>query len=200
MFWDDLAGQVTALYTRLDREVAAFAAASRLSCPQGCGACCLSETVEATVVEMLPLALELLRTGEGEKLLAELTADTRNRRCILYRQEWTEQGRWGCSPYPHRPVVCRLFGFAGNLDRHGNPRLALCRVMKAAGVDGERLILDNWQSPMVRFATAGLAVRGIHPDLGREALPINEALRRAIEMVELSFRLMDKLSAREGGG
>jgi len=198
MFWDELAAQVTALYARLDHEVAAFAAASGLSCPQGCGICCLPDKVEATVVEMVPLALEVLRTGEAEHAVEELLSAGANRRCILYRQEWTLQGRWGCSRYPHRPVVCRLFGFAGNLDRHGIPRLAHCRGMKAAGIGGGGLVLDHPQFPMVRFAAAGMAARAIYPDLGREALPINEALLRALERVELSCRLMEKADEGEG--
>ena len=135
----ELADQVLELYRDLDKAVAGFASRTGLSCPEGCGHCCLSEKVEATVLECIPLAFELFRTFQAEFILKRLEKNGDERRCILYRPDYTEAGLWGCTQYKHRAVVCRLFGFSGNPDREGIPRLAMCRVMKeksgAAAID-----------------------------------------------------------------
>ncbi|MDK9706667.1 MAG: YkgJ family cysteine cluster protein [Desulforhopalus sp.] len=117
------------IYRQLDAAVAAFAERTGLSCPQGCGHCCLSENVEATVLECLPLAFTLFRDGQADALLQQLEDAGDRGRCVLYRPDLTQAGLWGCSQYATRPVVCRLFGFAGNRDRDGVPRLAMCRVI-----------------------------------------------------------------------
>ncbi len=124
--------QVLEVYALLDAAVAAFAERSGLSCPQGCGHCCLSEKVEVTILECLPLAFLLFRTGQADLVLQRLAEHGDDKHCVLYRRELTRAGLWGCSQYMMRPVVCRLFGFAGNPDREGIGRLAMCRVMKEA--------------------------------------------------------------------
>ena len=123
-----LANDVIEIYRQLDAAVAAFAKRAGLSCPQGCGHCCLSENVEATVLECLPLAFFLFRSTQADAVLQQLEDAGDDRRCILYRPDHTRAGLWGCSQYETRTVVCRLFGFAGNRDREGVPRLAMCRL------------------------------------------------------------------------
>ncbi len=127
------AAAVRALYRRLDRRIASFRRASGLGCPPGCGECCLSPEVEATVLEMLPLALDLRRRGLLEPTLARLgPGGEPPRPCLFYSP--APLGAFGghCSVYPWRPLLCRLFGFAAVAGPEGRPELAVCGRMRAA--------------------------------------------------------------------
>ena len=170
----ELADSVMVLYAGVDRQTAVFAAVAGLYCPPGCGDCCRSEEVEATVLEMLPLAFHLFSTGQAELLIKRLEKDPEVKPCLLYRPDFCQQGMWGCSHYPHRALVCRLFGFAGIRDRTGNPQLAQCKVMKKGGtpVVGENLPAGK----MPLFAEAGMRMTGLNPFLGTARLPINRAI------------------------
>ena len=181
--------QVLEEYRMLDVAVAAFAKRSGLSCPQGCGHCCLSEKVEATVLECIPLAFLLFRIAQVEPMLQVLEENGDDKRCVLYRPDLTRAGNWGCSQYGTRTVVCRLFGFAGNPDRNGVARLALCRVMKAAGADQAEIVTNDPLALMPLFVDAGLRITAMHPGLGTVRLPINVALRQALFKVGMVLDL-----------
>jgi len=187
----ELERQVLEVYMVLDEAVAGFVARTGLSCPEGCGHCCASEKVEATVLECLPLAFELFRTLQAELILKRLLKNKDEKRCVLYRPDLTEAGLWGCTQYQHRVVVCRLFGFAGNPDRQGNPRLAMCRVMKEkTGVDETTLTLEDPLAPMPHFVDAGLRITSLNPGMGTIRMPINSALREALQKVGMLLDLM----------
>ena len=173
----------------LDATVAAFAERTGLRCPQGCGQCCVSEKVEATVLECLPLAFSLFRTSEAELVLQRLEQNGNDRQCVLYRPDLTRAGFWGCSQYATRTVICRLFGFAGNPDRDGIPRLALCRIMKEAGAEQAAIVVGDPLAPMPLFVEAGLRITALHPGLGTQRLPINVALRQALMKVGMVLEL-----------
>jgi Fe-S-cluster containining protein len=180
----ELEGQVLEVYRGIDEAVTAYKSQSGLACPEGCGHCCNSEKVEATVLECIPLAFELFRTLQAELLLKRLERDHEERGCVLYRQDYTAAGLWGCSQYKHRSVVCRLFGFAGNRDRSGIPQLAKCQIMK----EHEPVALvqesdDAVAAAMPLFSDAGMRITALHPGLGSQRKPINEALLEALQKV-----------------
>jgi len=182
--------QVLEVYRVLDSAVSGFQSRTGLSCPEGCGHCCLSEKVEATVLECIPLAFELFRSCQAELILKRLEKNGDDRCCILYRPDFSAAGLWGCTQYRHRSVVCRLFGFAGNRDREGSPRLAMCRVMKEKGGGAaEQIKLDDPNSPMPLFVDAGLRITALHPGLGTTRMPINTALQEALLKVGMMLDL-----------
>lgn len=186
----ELAFQVVEVYRILDRAVAGFAARTGLCCPDGCGDCCRSEKVEATVLECLPLAFELFYTLQAELILKRLEKNNAQKQCVLYRPDYTAAGLWGCTQYRHRAVVCRLFGFAGNRDRLGNAQLAMCRVMKQkTRVNAYEIDLDDPHAPLPLFTDAGLRITALHPGLGTVRMPINMALREALLKVGMLLEL-----------
>jgi Fe-S-cluster containining protein len=180
----ELEFQVLDLYQGIDEAVTAYKSQTGLACPEGCGHCCNSEKVEATVIECIPLAFELFRTLQAELLIKRLERGSGERRCVLYRQDFTAAGLWGCSQYKHRSVVCRLFGFAGNRDRSGTPQLAKCRKMKehetAVPVQHSE---EAAAAAMPLFSDAGMRITALHPGLGSHRKPINEALFEALQKV-----------------
>jgi uncharacterized protein len=194
-----LASQVVEVYAVLDAAVAAFAERSGLRCPQGCGHCCLSEKVEATILECLPLAFLLFHTSQAEIMLRQLEEHEGDKRCVLYRPVLTRAGLWGCSQYGTRTVVCRLFGFAGNKDRDGVARLALCRVMKEAGISYGNIVTVDADAPMPLFVEAGLRITALHPGLGTFRLPINVALHQALMKVGMVLDLQGFVTSDQEG-
>ncbi len=182
--------EVLEVYRVLDVAVAKFASRTGLSCPDGCGHCCLSEKVEATVLECIPLAFELFRTLRAEFILKRLEKNGNDKRCILYRPDMTDAGLWGCTEYKYRAVVCRLFGFAGNRDRQGIARLAMCRVMKEKTSAGSHEIeLADPGAPLPLFVDSGMRITTLHPGLGTMRMPINMALRDALLKVGILLEL-----------
>ena len=192
----ELEKQILEIYKLLDDEVTAFARRTGLNCPEGCGRCCVSEKVEATVLEFIPMAFELFRTNQAEFLLKRLEKNDTSKRCILFRQDLMESGKWGCTQYRHRVLICRLFGFAGNRDRHGNLQLAMCLIMKT-GRENFEYDLSDKIGPMPIFTDAGMRITAMNPLLGAHRLPINHALMEALTKVGMYLALSQSGSHKE---
>lgn len=177
----ELESQVLEIYGEADRAVARYRQATGLSCSSGCLKCCNSEKVEATAAEMIPLAFHLFRTGQAELLMKRLEKEEA-RQCILFRPDLSTDTTGGCSQYSFRALVCRLFGYAGNPDRTGQPQLARCREMHPVPPENQ---LRHHAGLMPLFTTFGIAITAIHPALGTRRQPINEALYTALAKVGL---------------
>lgn len=142
------------------------------------------------MLELLPLAFHLFSTNQAELLIKRLEKQPDPRRCILFRPDLSEPGGGGCSQYPFRAMVCRLFGFAGTNDRLGSPRLAHCRVMRKISpppAEGRR---HRDELPnIVLFYDYGIAITSLHLDFGTIRRPINIAIREALLKVGLFLEL-----------
>ena len=101
----DLALEVLNEYQLLSQEFGSYQKTSGLNCVEGCGACCNNPQVEASVLEMLPLALHLFDTGQAEAYLQQMH-DSGGFACHLFlfrcalpcvsvrrRQGWSPQGQ-----------------------------------------------------------------------------------------------------------
>ena len=175
----ELAEQVERVYRELDlfRETAER---EGIACPYGCRECCKTAAfnVEASVVELLPLALHLLRSGEFEFWYGNLRADEEP--CVLFEPDPIKKEEGGCLFYEYRPLTCRLFGI-GYSEKKTGPVLLTCALFSSKKRELEEklkkgaLILPNVQAYRLR-------VFSIAPELG-ELYPINTALKKALELV-----------------
>jgi len=197
----DLAARVLEQLTRYDALTNRLMTATGLCCPPGCARCCESLEVEASVLELLPLAVELWRTGEADRWLERAVGVADSGPCVFHdpARLWYGQGR--CRIYPLRPLVCRLFGYAASRDKHGRPRLGTCRfvnqlVPEAAAA--ARLAVEAGVE-VACFADAGTELAGLDPGLGRPLLPINLAVAVAIERVGFALAY-ERESGGEGSG
>lgn len=186
----ELAAQVMAVYGRVDGAIAAFQAVVPLACPAGCGACCTYPEVEATPLEMLPLAVELFRRGEGELWLERLetAAGPGAGPCQFFAPDPLDpaSGRGRCTVYPWRPALCRLFGFATVMSKYGEPTLAVCarhREQVPDGVASAIAALAENPSCLPSFGAIAEQIIALDPSWGRDRLSINEAARVALGRV-----------------
>jgi uncharacterized protein len=185
----ELDTQIQACYRQIDAETAAFGAAVGLSCPPSCGQCCDNPQVEATPIEMLPAALALARQGSITHWLAAIEAQIGPAYCIFYQPDPADAGRGHCLQYPWRPLICRLFGYAATLDKTGQPALASCRRHQRDRADTLALAQTSISAglPVPQFASWQARLASLVPVWGQQYLPINQALRIALEQVGLQL-------------
>ncbi len=186
---EDKCAWVMAHYAWIDGQTAAVQKATGLHCPPGCGRCCQSRQVEATVLEMLPLAQELWARGEAALWYERAQLDPT--RCVFYTPDQLCFGTGRCQAYPWRPLLCRLFGYAAVRDKHGHAMLGVCRFLKDLAPELAQRAHDQVKDGLevVTFAAASAALLAYEPSLTTPAYPINEALWRALERVSLHHQL-----------
>ncbi|MGO4770694.1 YkgJ family cysteine cluster protein [Flavobacterium sp. W22_SRS_FK3] len=177
--------QVEALFDRLEIEITAFKSESRLYCNAGCGKCCSTPNIEASPLEFLPWAFHLFLNGKAEGTLVELRNNNENN-CHLYKSiSLFEYQKGSCSNYRYRGLVCRLFGYAANTDKFGKLRLTTCKIIKEQQTQNftktEKMINKEIYVPI--FSDYYMRLAQIDLRMGVILLPINEALKMAIEEV-----------------
>lgn len=174
---------VEGLFYQLEQESAQFQEASGIHCVSGCGKCCTSPHIEASPLEFLPWAFHLFLQGEAEKTLQKLTKKHTNT-CLIYKPlAMINQGR--CSDYKYRGLICRLFGFAATTDKYGTLRLATCKIIKEGQATNytstNEAITKGLHVPV--FTEYYMQLNQIDFYLGKIILPVNKALKRALEEV-----------------
>ena len=190
----DMVSRIMDFYTQIDRAVAEFQLKSGLRCPAGCGACCPTADVQATVLEMLPAAHEILCSGETDIWMGRLTAQPDPGQCLFYSTQSTPDGGGHCLFYRWRPMLCRLFGFAAVRGRTGTRALSVCRHIKLTDpqtASAAALLAD--EAPC--FVHHSSRIYALDPVLGTRLMPVNTALRHAIERLglRLSFNYRENL-------
>jgi Fe-S-cluster containining protein len=179
------------VYEEIDRQTAALKAMTELRCPPGCGTCCSSPEVEVTELEMLPVAGELFRRREALSWLELLGAADDEGPCVFYQPEQPARGEGCCRIYILRPTVCRLFGYGAVKNKDGIARLTVCTVMKKgiphAAQHAAYAVERGLAAPT--FTDFARQVAGLEPSLGGRLLPINRALRFALEREGLALKL-----------
>jgi hypothetical protein len=176
---------IEALFHQLDSEIATFTATSKLHCEAGCGRCCTNPEVEASPLEFLPWAFHLFLEGDAEKVLAKLNVKT-SPICHIYKPiSLLESHNGKCSNYLYRGLICRLFGSGASTDKYGKLRLVTCKVIKEAQSENYDLtteaITKGLYVPI--FTDYYMNLSQIDFNMGNIIVPINEALKRAIEEV-----------------
>lgn len=180
----ELSRRVEAVYGEIASSFSAYQQQRGLNCRTGCGECCLQPTIEATVLEMLPLAIHLFDQGTAEQTLAQLEQQSEPQSCVFY-QKLSFDGKQGqCGIYQQRPSVCRMFGAAGYRDKQGNTSLSACKIIKSERPKQYQDSLIALQSdPPPMMVMAKELVNELDYELGKQHLPINEAVKQALEKV-----------------
>ena len=140
------------------------------------------------MTEMLPVARELFRRGEAYGVLEHLRNDGDTGRCVFFVVDMVASFKGHCRYYFWRPTVCRLFGFAGRKNKRGRQDATFCERQKewAPALVAEagnattrgRLKAPDYTNFSIRFSA-----------LDRELIPINRAIRLAVERYGLRVQM-----------
>jgi hypothetical protein len=153
-----------------------------LHCSWGCGKCCFKPDIEATVLEFLPFAHHLYKQGQANEWLEKLKTNSSSI-CLILNP--TQNGAGLCSEYNNSGLICRLFGYSARTNKYGVKELVTCQVIKSEQT-------ANFQASAVAVAEGGqipvmsqyyMRLHAIDFELTREFFPINEAIKRAIEVI-----------------
>ena len=183
MIYRDIIQQVTDVYQELDQHLSTLANQHGLSCPSFCGRCCHKPDIEASPIEYLPLAAYLYETGQVDQFLARLE-QTDNGICVNFNPHAFVLKEWGCRSYQHRGLICRLFGYGYRVNREGIPGLVTCRIMKEnipASIEKANQYAISSPEEVPLFRNYYMKLYAIDPELATTQLPINKAIRYAIE-------------------
>jgi uncharacterized protein len=173
---------VEKVFEELDREISQFQSWSTLHCGWGCGKCCFKPDIEATILEFLPFAQFLYREGKAFEWLEKIRNSDAT---VCHILNPTQNGAGLCSEYPHRGLICRLFGYSARTDKYGRNELVTCQIIKTDQAEAfnstKEKITGGAAVPVM--GQYYMQLHSIDPELSREFFPINEAIRKAIETV-----------------
>jgi Fe-S-cluster containining protein len=178
--------QLSEVYADLEQKIADFKRGFGIDCLKKCTFCCATaKFVEASILEMLPLSLHFWEEGRGEELLEKLEGIHPEAPCILLNPNPPDGLSGGCSYYRFRPLICRLFGFSATVDKHGNPRVAICKPLNEMNMGIADRIEERIREglPVPLMPDFSRRVAFLHPHFGQEKFPVNFALREALEIV-----------------
>jgi Fe-S-cluster containining protein len=165
----------------LDRHMSAFKRRSGLECVNGCGLCCRNGELSATIIEFLPAAYHLYLKGQANDMLEQID-NKQDTICVFYNPALQSDY---CTQYKQRGLICRLFGFSVRTDKHGTRSLVTCHPIKSA--------MDSPPTSEVLETAPSLSsyymrLYGIDPSLAIRYLPVNQAIKEAIEEVMIHFK------------
>ncbi len=181
--------EILAIFCEIDHKIGLLQREAGIHCPPGCGLCYQNEAVETTVLECLPLANVIYSRGEEETILSVIAerVNCGDSRCALFGPEKAVPGNGRCSQYSHRPLVCRLFGFASRRDKFGKLEHCLCRIARKKYPENFSLetvkTIRGLHFPV--YQDYFMRVASLHPGLGYRLLPVNTALREALAYLYL---------------
>lgn len=188
---------VEKLFGELDQEIAKFQSRSGLYCNAGCGKCCFKPDIEATVLEFLPFALAQYRQGNAEEWLGKL-GEMDSSICSILNP--LQSGAGLCSQYAHRGLICRLFGYSARTNKYGKNELITCQIIKTEQSSAYESIEKKIEAgePVPVMSNYYMQLYAIDPDLSRDFFPINEAIKRATEIVLHYYAYREENTGKRG--
>jgi Fe-S-cluster containining protein len=184
---------VEKLFKRLDKEITEFRKESGIYCFSGCGKCCNKTDIEASPLEFLPLAYHWFSQGRAEEMHQKLEGN-QSLNCLVYQPlTLTDQNYGHCSEYQHRGLICRLFGYGAGKDKYGQLRMVTCKLIKEQQVESYEKAVEmlKSKSTVPVFADYYQKLMQIDFRLTKDMLPINEAIRAALEAVMQYYAYRD---------
>ena len=185
-----MASAIEKLFTELDDHLTQTTMKTGMKCAHLCNACCRTKNIEASPAEFIPLAAALYETGRIDEFLTLLDKSDENGNCPLFLPNAWKEGMGGCWDYEKRGLVCRLFGFGYRLDREGQAELVTCKVLKDStpvAVNKARQLGYESADTIPLFRNYSMQLYSIAPDLALQQLPINKAIRIAIEKLYFHY-------------
>jgi len=178
--------RVERLFTSLDKRISEFQKTSDLGCLPGCGKCCFKPDIEASVLEFLPYAYDLYKKYPFEKI-REIVDEPHANICMIFNPVIPSSDKGFCGTYEHRGLICRLFGFSGVRDKNGNTSVFTCKNIKALPGYNEVVLKVSSGLKMAMVSDYYHKLAQIDFNLANELLPINKAIKRALQEVVIYY-------------
>ncbi len=181
-------------YDEISKEFSHFQVDSKLTCITGCGKCCFKPDIYCSPIELLPMALQLLKSGEAEKYL-ELSLSKQDERCVFLNVSDERSFKASCSQYAFRPLVCRTFGVSARHFKNGKIDFSVCKTLKDNKPEEfNNLIqyqenLNNVKLPFIDLCKSRLVT--LDPQFLDSEFPINKSLRIILEKILYLSSLYD---------
>jgi Fe-S-cluster containining protein len=172
------------IYDDMWKTFSQYQSASGLYCLEGCGKCCNNPEVEASVLEMFPLALRILDENKLEEWLDKLE-NSNQAHCLMYEPHSPDGSKGQCGVYKERPSLCRMFGVAGFYNKHREVTLSVCKLIREKYPDLTKLRESEVSSETPMLVTGSYLLANLDPALIQDRMPINLALKKALERVAL---------------
>jgi len=178
--------QLQSLYDEMAKTFGDFQRKSELPCLPECTKCCLNPEVEATPLEMIPMALAIFESPDFEIIYEKLSL-SENLPCLMM------DGK-KCTRYEQRPSVCRMFGVAGYFDKNHQKSLSVCKIIKEAHPEkySKTLLLKDPSTPMMADWFSRL--KSLHPQIDQNRQSLNSALKIALEKIALWYQIKENSS------
>lgn len=161
-----------------------------LACPSGCGNCCHGFMPDVLPIEADYIAYYLLSNDKAfsaaEAPSLQIASSAENPSPCPFHDP--DRPGENCRIYPARPLVCRLFGFAGTKDKNGEPSFRLCRCMPTPQrldvriLDQKDLIGKIGALPPI-MSDFAMEVLSLDPSQAAERKPLVEAIRPALAKI-----------------
>lgn len=191
------------LYAEVDAAVEAFASASGVACPFGCGACCESFVPDVLPIEAEYLASWLASSDPGRAYsfaangISAMEGPEGRESCALYALDTP----YHCTVYEARPLICRMFAFSSTRDKLGRPTFAACGRATVASAPrravGADLVKAYGSEPPV-MADFGARLAAIDPAAAPERRALPKALSAALSKVLFLIGLPDGIPPGAG--
>ena len=168
-----------------DDHVVKFQSQLNLTCAPHCSHCCKKADIETTALEFLPAAYNLLLSGKYNTVLDSIDKKS-DGICIFYDPLSAERC---CRYYKFRGLLCRLFGFSKKTEKTGNHSFVSCKSISQTNNIYDIQKRLRYAPEMSDYY---LKLYGIDPNLTVQYFPINESIKKALEIVLLHFRRSEK--------
>ena len=144
---------------------------------------------------MLPLALKLWSTREGDRWLEKLNMPGSTNRCVFFYPQKKNPHRGRCQAYELRPLICRLFGFSFTKNKQGDTVYGGCKVINRADPRLKTRVKELLGRDPRFLTMTDLSIRlcGLGTARDHELIPINQAAKIALE--KIGFILEKRKSA-----
>lgn len=172
------------IYDEMWKTFSQYQSSSGLLCLEGCGKCCNNPEVEASVLEMFPLALRILDENKLEEWLGKLENSTQSH-CLMYEPHTPDGSKGQCGVYKERPSLCRMFGVSGFYNKHQEVTLSVCKLIREKYPDLTKQRESEVSSKTPMMVTGSYLLANLNPELIQDRMPINLALKRALERIAL---------------
>lgn len=169
------------LYAEMSDSFSSYQSFTGWSCLTNCGRCCLNPEIEASLYEMIPMALAIYDEGKLDEWVEKLQT-TNQEHCLAYLPG-TNEGEGKCGRYNERPSVCRMFGVAGYKNKRNDITLSICKFIKENYNTNSTPDYETQKPPMM--AEWSLKISSLEPKLIQDRMPINKALMQALQKVSL---------------